>query len=68
MKYKVVTTWTVEVTEDEVQKATKGYGKPVDPRQLAVFKALMKSMEVSMEVGTWDEVVAVHFDVTLVTN
>lgn len=68
MRYKVVTTWTVEVTEAEVQRATKGYGRDADPKQLAVFKAMMKSIEVTMGEGSWDQWVSVYFDVTLITN
>jgi hypothetical protein len=68
MKYKVVTTWTVEVSDAEVQRAVQGYGKDVDPKQLAVFKAMVKSIEVTMGEGTWDEWVSVYFDVTPVTN
>jgi hypothetical protein len=68
MKYKVVTTWTVEVSDAEVQRAAKGYGKDVDPKQLAVFKAIQKSIEVTMGEGQWDGLVAVYFDVTPVTN
>jgi hypothetical protein len=68
MKYKVVTTWTVEVTDAEVQRAAKGYGKDVDPKQLATFKAIQKSIEIAMGEGGWDDSVSVYFDVTPVTN
>jgi hypothetical protein len=68
MKYKVVTTWVVDVSEAEVQRAAKGYGQDVNPKQLAVFKAMQKSIEVTMGEGTWDEWVSVYFDVTPVTN
>jgi hypothetical protein len=68
MKYKVVTTWTVEVSDTEVQRAAKGYGRNVDPKQLATFKAIQKSIEVAMGEGQWDGGVAVYFDVTPVTN
>ena len=40
MRYKVVTTWTVEVTDAEVQRAARGYGKDVNPKQLATPKAI----------------------------
>lgn len=63
MKYKVITTWTVEVTEQEIQRAKTGYGKLMDARQLAVFKAMQRSMEVAMGEGRWDEVIGVYFDV-----
>jgi hypothetical protein len=68
MRYKVVTTWTVEVTDAEVQRAAKGYGQDVDPKQLAVFKAVHKAIEVTMGEGSWDEWVSVYFDVTPVVN
>ena len=45
MKYKVTTTWIVEVTEAETQHSEKGYGQPVDPKKLAVFKAVQRSVE-----------------------
>jgi hypothetical protein len=68
MKYKVVTTWIVEVSEDEVRRAAKGYGKDVDPKQLATFKAIQKSIEVAMGEGQWNGGVDVYFEVTAVTN
>ena len=68
MRYKVVTTWTVEVTDAEVQRAARGYGKDVNPKQLATFKAIQKSIEVAMGDGTWDQWVSVYFDVTPITN
>jgi hypothetical protein len=67
-KYKVVTTWVVEVADDEVQRATKGYGQNVDPKQLAVFKAVQKSIEVAMGEGQWEKGLSVYFDVTEITN
>ena len=68
MKYKVTTTWIVDVTEQEVEQAKKGYGKNVDPKQLATFKAMVKSIEVTMGEGTWDQWVSVYFDVTPMAN
>lgn len=67
MKYRVVTTWTVEVTDAEVRRATQGYGMTVDPMQLATFNAIQKSIEVAMGEGQWNEV-SLYFDVTPVTN
>ncbi len=68
MQYKVVTTWTVTVLDAEVERAAKGYGGNVDPKQLAVFKAIQRAIEVTMGEGTWDEWVSVYFDVTPVVN
>lgn len=68
MKYKVVTTWTVEVSDDEVRRAERGYGQPVDPKQLATFKAIQKSIEVAMGESQWGGGMSVYFDVTPVTN
>jgi hypothetical protein len=36
----------------------------VDPKQLAAFKAIQKSIEVAMGEGQWDGGVAAYFDVT----
>lgn len=68
MKFKVTTTWTVEVTDEEVKQAEKGFGQPVDPQKLAVFKALEKSIEVASGDGQWSNGVSVYFDVVPVTN
>jgi len=68
MKYKVTTTWTVEVTEEEVRRACERYGKAVDPKQLATFKAIQRSIEVVMDEAKWNGGVDVYFDVTPVTN
>jgi hypothetical protein len=68
MRYRVTTTWTVEVSDSEVQRASKGYGRDVDPKQLATFKAIERSIQVAMGEGQWDDGVAVYFDVVAVTN
>jgi hypothetical protein len=67
VKYKVTVTWVVEVGEAEVRQAAKGYGREVDPRQLAVFKAVEKTLEVVSGQGQWDNT-KTTFDVTEMTN
>jgi len=68
MKYKVVTTWTVEVTDEEIRGAEAKVGMTVDPKKLATFKAIHKSIEVALNEGQWDGGVSVYFDVEPVTN
>ena len=68
MKYKVTTTWTVEVTDAEVRSASAKVGMEVDPKKLATFKAIHKSIEVALNEGQWDGGVSVYFDVEPITN
>lgn len=67
MKYKVTVTWVVEVSEQEVQRAEQGYGRTIDPRSLAIFKAIEKTLEVATGQGQWDND-KTTFDVTELTN
>ncbi|VVB51600.1 Uncharacterised protein [uncultured archaeon] len=67
-RFKVVTTFTVEVTEEELLAAERIAHQEVDPKKIAVFKAMTKAVEVVVYEGHWGEGVMVYFDVEEVVN
>jgi hypothetical protein len=45
MKYLVTKRWVVEVTEDDVKRFSARAGRDIDPRQIAITKAVQLLVE-----------------------
>jgi hypothetical protein len=45
MKYLVTKKWVVEVSEDDVKRFSARAGRELDPRQIAIYKAIEKMVE-----------------------